>query len=121
MISSFSTLRRNLKKDSSLLPTIKVALAGDTATQFLATALKGTGIDRGFNIDLFEADYNQVERQLLDPTSDLYAFDADYIVVFQSTHKLLSTFNKLPVEQQHTLADERISLVRAITTTTKSR
>lgn len=121
MISSFSTLRRNLKKDSSLLPTIKVALAGDTATQFLATALKGTGIDRGFSIDLFETDYNQVERQLLDTTSDLYAFDADYIVVFQSTHKLLSTFNKLPVEQQHTLADERISLVKSITTTTKSR
>lgn len=121
MISSFSTLRRNLKKDSSLLPTIKVALAGDTATQFLATALKGTGIDRGFNIDLFEADYNQVERQLLDTTSDLYAFDADYIVVFQSTHKLLSTFNKLPVEQQHTLADERTSFVRAIAAMTKSR
>lgn len=121
MISDFSTLRNNLKKDSSLLPSIRVALVGDTATQFLAAALKGTAIERGFKLDLFEADYNQVERQLLDPTSDLYAFEADYIVVFQSSHKLLSTFNKMPVDKQHILAEERIEFVKTIAAAVKSR
>ncbi|MDD4777200.1 MAG: HAD-IIIC family phosphatase [Fermentimonas sp.] len=121
MISNFSTLQKNLKKDTSLMPTIKAALLGDTATQFLATALKGTAIERGFNIDLFEADYNQVERQLLDPDSDLYTFDPEYIIVFQSTHKLLSAFNNLPPEQQHTLADERIEFVKTIAAMVKSR
>ncbi len=121
MISDFSTLRNNLKKDSSLLPSIRVALVGDTATQFLAAALKGTAIERGFKLDLFEADYNQVERQLLDPTSDLYAFGADYIVVFQSSHKLLSTFNKMPVDKQHILAEERIEFVKTIAAAVKSR
>lgn len=121
MISNFSVLQKSIKKESSTLPVIKVALVGDSATQFLAVALKGVGIERGFKLDLFEAEYNQVERQLLDTTSDLYAFDADYIIVFQSTHKLLSTFNKMPVEKQHTLADERIELVRTISETVKSR
>ena len=37
---SFKELKRNLKKDISCYPTIKVALLGDTATQFLATAIK---------------------------------------------------------------------------------
>lgn len=46
------------------------------------------GVERGYNIDLFKAEYNQVERQLLDPTSDLYQFNSDFIVIFQSTHKL---------------------------------
>ena len=77
-----------LKQDNSGLPSVKVALVGDTATQFLATAIQGMGVEHGYHIDLFEAEYNQVERQFLDPTSDLYQFDADIIVVFQSTHKL---------------------------------
>jgi len=121
MISNLTTLQKNLKRDSSILPMLKVALVGDTATQFLAVALKGIGIERGFKLDLFEADYNQVERQLLDASSELHVFDADYIVVFQSTHKLLSGFNKMPLEKQHTLADERVEFVRTIASTNKSR
>ena len=84
---TFKDLKRNLKKDFSKFPTIKAALLGDTATQFLATAIKGWGVEKGYHIDLFEAEYNQIERQFMDPTSDLYQFDAQYIVVFQSTHK----------------------------------
>lgn len=74
---TFKELKRTLKKDTSGMPTIKVSLLGDSATQFLATAIKGVGIERGYNIDLFEAEYNQVERQVLDPTSDLYAHIAE--------------------------------------------
>ena len=111
---TFKELKRNLKKDVSALPSIKVSLLGDTATQFLATAIKGEGIERGYNIDLFEAEYNQVERQVLDPTSDLYAHDAKYTVVFQSTHKLLEQYSLKPASEWSTLADERISFIRTI-------
>ena len=111
---TFKELKRNLKKDVSALPTIKVSLLGDTATQFLATAIKGEGIERGYNIDLFEAEYNQVERQVLDPTSDLYAHDAKYTVVFQSTHKLLEQYSLKPASEWGALADERINFIRTI-------
>lgn len=74
---SFKELKRNHKKEFSDMPKIKVSLLGDSATQFLATAIKGMGIERGYNIDLFEAEYNQVERQVLDPTSDLYSHIAE--------------------------------------------
>ena len=56
MISKFKELKKNLKKDITQLPTLKVALLGDNATQFLAIAIKGIGIDRGYNIELFEED-----------------------------------------------------------------
>lgn len=121
MINNFHTLQKNLKKELSALPSIRVALVGDTATQFLAAALRGVAVERGFRLDLFEAEYNQVERQLLEPTSDLYAFEADYIVVFQSTHKLLLAYNNMPVEKQHLLADERFRFVNAITDNVKAR
>lgn len=110
----FKELKSNLKKDVSNLQNLKVSLLGDTATQFLAVAIKGEGIDRGYNIDLFEAEYNQVERQILDPTSDLYAHDAKYTVVFQSTHKLLEQYSLMSASEWHTLADQRINFVRTI-------
>lgn len=113
-MKSFKELKRNLKRDVSNLPTLKVSLLGDTATQFLATAIKGEGIERGYNIDLFEAEYNQVERQILDPTSDLYAHDAKFTVVFQSTHKLLEKYSLMPASDWSSLADERINFIRTI-------
>lgn len=113
-MKSFKELKRNLKKDVSNLPKLKVSLLGDTATQFLATAIMGEGIERGYNIDLFEAEYNQVERQILDPTSDLYAHDAKYTVVFQSTHKLLEKYSLMPASDWNSLADERINFIRTI-------
>ena len=110
----YKDLKKNLKKDVSGCPSVKVALVGDTATQFLATAICGMGVDRGYHIDLFEAEYNQVERQFLDPSSELYEFDADVVVVFQSTHKLGEYHSSLSVEQQSSLADQRLSFVASI-------
>jgi len=112
--SDFKTLKRLLKSDLSALPLIKVALLGDTATQFLATAIRGTGVERGYNIDLYEAEYNQVERELLDPTSEFYEFNADFIVLFQSTHKLGESHAMLSSEQQTTLAEDRLNFVASV-------
>ena len=111
---SFKELKKNLKKDVSQYPSIRFALIGDTSTQFLATAIRGMGVERGYNINLFEAEYNQVEHQFMDPTSDLYQFDTDFIVVFQSTHKLGEHHSALSAEQQANLADERLQFIGGI-------
>jgi len=111
---TYKDLKKLIKQDKKGLNTLKLSLIGDTATQFLATAIKGIGIDRGYNIDLFEAEYNQVERQFMDPTSDLYQFDADFIVVFQSTHKLGEHHSSLPSEKQASLADDRLQFIAGI-------
>lgn len=113
-MKNFKELKKMLKGDHSQLPTFKIAVVGDTATQLLATAIKTTGIERGYNANLLEAEYNQVERQLLDPTSDLYQFNADFIVIFQSTHKLAEHHSMLNAEQQATLADERVSFLTSV-------
>lgn len=113
-MQTFKELKRNLKKEVSGLPVIKVSLLGDTATQFLSTAIRGEGIQRGYNIDLFEAEYNQVDRQVLDPTSDLYAHNAKYVVVFQSTHKLLEHYSLMQASEWSSLADERLNFIRTI-------
>ncbi|UVV52477.1 HAD-IIIC family phosphatase [Bacteroides thetaiotaomicron] len=111
---TFKELKRNQKNDMSNLPTIKVSLLGDSATQFLATAIKGMGIERGYNIDLFEAEYNQVERQVLDPTSDLYQHKAQYTIVFQSTHKAMEKYAMMSADEQVRMADDRLDFIRII-------
>ena len=93
---------------------LKVALLGDTATQLMVTAIKGESIDRGISIDLYEGEYNQVERQLMDSTSDLYQYDAEVTIIFQSTHKLGELHSTLTAEQQEHLADDRLSFVSSI-------
>lgn len=108
---------RELKKLAKVeleAPKMKVALLGDTATQLLVTAIKGEAVDRGINLDLYEGEYSQVERQLMDPTSELYEFDADIIVVFQSTHKLGEYHSSLPMENQVFLAEERLSFIASL-------
>lgn len=121
MINSFRELQRALKKDVHNMPSIKVALVGDSATQMLATAIKGSAIIKGYNIEMLETDYNQVERQFMDKSSDLHLYEADFIVVFQSTHKLLSEYNKLSAEAQSSLSDNRLDFVRAMSTSTNTK
>lgn len=111
---SFKELKRNLKKDNTSLPVIKVSLVGDTSTQFLANAIQGEAINRGYRIDMFEAEYSQVERQVMDPTSDLYQFGAKYSIIFQSTHKLLEKYSLLPASEWGNLAEERLAFIRTI-------
>ena len=111
---SFKELKKNLKTNLTVFPSIKLAVVGDTATQLLCTAIRGIGVECGYNLDLFEAEYNQVERQLLDPTSDLYQFEADFIVIFQSTHKLGEYHSMLSAEKQVSLANDRISFVASV-------
>jgi len=43
---------------------------GDTATQFLVEALRAVGFEVGFDLHIWEADFNQIERQIFDTASD---------------------------------------------------
>ncbi|MDN3657625.1 HAD-IIIC family phosphatase [Ferruginibacter paludis] len=111
---SFAELKKNLKKDFTGLKKIKVALLGDNATQLLVQALRGEGFVRGIDLEIWEADFNQIAREVLDPASDLYLFKPDIVILFYSTHKLLSTYNKLPTDQYSGLANRQLELVNHI-------
>lgn len=113
-MKTYKEIKANLKSDVSSLPTIKVALLGDSATQFLATAIKGLGVDCGFNINLFEAQFNQIEIQIENPASELHKFQPKYIVLFQSTHKLCVEHAKMSVDAQANLAENRLDSVERI-------
>lgn len=110
-MKDFSKLKKNLKNDFSGLKTIKVAILGDTSTQFLSQALKGLGYDLGFELILWEADFNQIDIQIFDPSSELYQFNPEIVIIFKSSHKLLDKYNKMKPDQHSLLASNELELV----------
>lgn len=117
---AFNDLKKLARRHCDGTP-VKVALVGDTATQFLAVAMRGTAVSMGINMELWEADYSQVEYQLQDPASELHCFGAQYIVVYQSSHKWCQLHASLSYDRQAALADERLLFLSNVCNSTPAR
>jgi FkbH-like protein len=117
----FNTLKKNLKKDYSQLPVVKVALLADSASQLLAMALKGYGHSRGVHLDIWEADYDQVQQHVFDADSPLYALQPAWVVIFLSSEKMLSEFYKKDLAAKRQFATERLQLIEKMTDTLSGR
>ena len=118
---TFSQLKKNLKNDLSGLKSIRVALLGDTATQFLTQALQGTGVDYGFKFNIWEADFNQIERQILDTTSEFYEFDPEIVIIFQSSHKLVGKYSKLKPQYYSEFAETQLLQIEQLCSAINSK
>jgi FkbH-like protein len=116
-----AALKRNLKKDVSGLPVVSFALLGDTPTQLLSLALKGYGVQEGYNIDLFEAEYNQIDLQILNISSELYDSNARFVIIFQATEKLILEFYKLDKNARDHFAEDHIAKVAQYIETINSK
>ena len=121
----YTTLIKNLKKDFSHLKVIRIAILGDSATQMLVKALKAYGFEKGLNFEIYEADYDQIERQVYDSESELFQFKPDYVLVYYSSNKLLKKFYSLDKESKSDFAAKKIadlsSLYQAINTQLKCK
>ncbi len=116
-MKDFFQLTKNLKKDFSNFKKIKVCLLADTTTQFLVRALRALGFDNGLDLQIWEADFNQIERQVFDFTSELYEHKPEIVIIFQSSHKLLGKYNKLENNRHGSLAEAELGSIANIYTT----
>ena len=90
---------------------VRVAILGNCATQFFAKSLLGYAKLSGINANVFDADYNQIEAQLLDVDSELYHFSPDTIVLWLATEKLYEEFLDMPLSNRAHFADIYISFI----------
>jgi len=74
------------------LPSLRVALLSDAATQLLTPVLRELFRRAGFAAELYEAPFASIELQVLNPSSDLYAFKPDVVVLLNSTQALRTAF-----------------------------
>ncbi len=102
----FKQLKKNAKQDLSHLPQYKLAILGNCATQHIATALKGYGYHVGLGLNIFDADYNQIDAQTMDPGSELYTFAPDGVLIYMCTEKLYEQFCGTPVSTRAAFAED---------------
>src|SRR5258705_4742903 len=117
----FLQLKKYLKNDFTGLPVQKIAVLADSASQLFCQALKGYGYSRGIQLDIWEADYDQVYQTVLDENSKLYTTRPDFVIIFQSTKKLLSHFYSVSKTEKKNWAEDQVSFIENIVTTISSR
>ena len=99
----------------------KIMLLGDSATQLIKKALLSQNITTPFLLEVFEADYNQIERQILDSNSELYRYKPDIILVFQCTQQLLYKFEKTELHSRCDFANDYAKNINHLLQTINSR
>ena len=89
---TYTELKKNLKKDYSTFPHCTLKIMGDCATQHICDAIRGYAFTQELNIEVLDTDYNQLDSQILNPQSDLYAASFNYIALILCTEKLYEAF-----------------------------
>ena len=108
---TFAHLKALSNQDGKDFPTKRIALLADTSSQYLAKAIRGEGISRSLNLELFEADYNQIELQLFQPGSELQEFSPETVIVYQDVTKLRRSFHKVAPSERSVFAEQQIASV----------
>ena len=121
VIPSFNQLKKNLKKISPSAKAIKIAILADSASQFFTQALIGYGVECQYNFAVFEADYNQIDRQVFDPSSELYEYEPDFVIILRSTERLSKYFYKLDKAKKETFAESQVEYTEALYQTITER
>ena len=101
-------LKANLKKDYSSFKKIKLAILSDASTEFLTLAIRGLGYDLGYDFEIYVATYGALENELLNTHADLYKFNPDFILLFQTVKKLQSQFYFLNDEHKQHFAEDGV-------------
>lgn len=107
---SFKELRKAAKLEVEG-NVIKVAVIGNCSTQFFSKAIEGFSKLEKLNINVLDADYNQIDAQLLDEYSEVFEFNPDNIILWLATEKLYEEFLDLPIEERNNFADSYIKKI----------
>ena len=108
---TFLNLKKNAKLNMENLKKYKIAILGDCSTQHLATALKGYGYKEGYNFDIFDSDYNKIDSQIMDDSSELYSHLPDTVLIYMSAEKLYENFCNTNLEERKNFAENTIAKI----------
>ncbi len=111
---TFQQLKKLSKTDASALPQYSLAVLGDCATQHLTTALRGYGVSVGIRLNVFDADYDQIDAQVMAPDSELYRFAPQGVLLQMCTEKLQEAFYDRPPEARASFAEDTYARIRQI-------
>lgn len=91
----------------------KVAVLGNASTQFISLGIKGALKAEGINASVYDAEYNQINSQLLDISSETYEFSPEVILLYISTDKIYEEFLDLDVSLRKEFACNYIKKIES--------
>lgn len=103
---TFHELEKNCKLDMKDFAKYRLAVLGNCATQHLSKAIRGYGYTKEMNLEVFDADYNQIEFQLVDPNSETYAFGPNMVLLMMCTEKLYEKYCQTPQNTREAFAEK---------------
>ncbi|MFY0651236.1 MAG: HAD family hydrolase [Cyclobacteriaceae bacterium] len=112
-MKTFNELQRNNQRNFGDYKQVKVAILGDSATQLLSQMVRAQGFENQLHIRLYEADYDQIDFQILNSKSELYEFNPEYIILFLGVDKFKKSFYKCTeISERKKFAVTQIELLR---------
>jgi len=97
-----------------MLNKLKLAVLGDSSTQLLVNAVRKDGNTRGYDLDIFEGEFNQITHLVTDLSSDLYAFAPDVVVILFSVESLQAKFSVTATELRSGFADDQVDEIKRL-------
>jgi FkbH-like protein len=94
--------------------TLRAGLLADSASQLLAGTLRGCARHLGFNLDLFEGEFDQIEMAVVDPASALHAFHPDAVIIYLAAEKIAVKFGACSVAERGAFAEEFAKRARGL-------
>ena len=111
---SFNKLQKSARKTLDLGKQYTFSILGDSSTQFLSQAIKGYAYESNINLSIFEADYDQIDIQVMDNKSDFYKFNSQYTLLYISSEKLYNSFLKLSNYERSCFAENTLQYIISI-------
>jgi FkbH-like protein len=87
----------------------KLAILGNYTTGYLKKAVGFHSRIKKLNLELYEADYDQVEQEILDPTSRLYEFQPNAVLITLSARKMRGKFFDLAERDKQVYSEKVLS------------
>jgi FkbH-like protein len=91
----FELIRKHRGLDTSTLgESLRLAILGDAATQQLVVPLKVLFAERGIRLETYEGPFDATELSVYDPSSELYKFAPEMILILTSVQALKTRYYK---------------------------
>jgi FkbH-like protein len=91
---------------------VRLAVLGDSATQHYCQALTAAMKLRGVWPELYEAEFDTIRQEVLDPDSRFHAHHPQFVILFNTVQALESRF--VAAADKSRLADDTIEDMRAV-------
>ncbi len=120
-MKTFNEIKRNIKKDYTSFVKEDIAILSNSATQLLNIGIRGLAFDYNIDLNIYEADYNQVEYEVFNEGSELYRKEPKYILLYLSTNKLMEKFYSFPAQERREFAFKYLTYIEDLVSTINTK